>query len=312
MRENKQFLSLAGEYLKQEGYVTRVSPSVEDRAVDMFAETDDKRYVIQIMTYNSRKPPIDCSTVKELHNAMLHYECQGAILLYKGYIKDEVVRMASQFGIRLIYFDPVLYEYALKNKKIDVQNFFPMDVFVTLEGYKNYYGSLEFQRDLLRYFHVSHGFNGRPYPWIGFVSHMSNPLRKEGCPSSLRENNFYFSFCLFFHNLQAQSIFILSGREMMDRFHAETGVPMISCGLGGVMHPAHVLLEAGLLPHGAEIPEYIKMIDKILPAIKAQVEELKAYGDIDKLYSYMKEEIIRFRQRLESGRPHPTYLIEAI
>ena len=46
MRENKQFLSLAGEYLKQEGYVTRVSPSVEDRAVDMFAETDDKRYVI--------------------------------------------------------------------------------------------------------------------------------------------------------------------------------------------------------------------------------------------------------------------------
>lgn len=312
MRENKQFLSLAGEYLKQEGYVTSVSSSVDDRVVDMFAETDGKRYVIQIKTYNGLYFPIDCSMVKELHNAMLHYECQGAILLYNGYIKDEVVRMASQFDIRLIYFDPVLYEYALKNKKIDVQNFFPMDVFVTLEGYKNYYGSLEFQRDLLRYFHVSHGFNGRPYPWIGFVSHMSNPLRKEGCPSSLRENNFYFSFCLFFHNLQAQSIFILSGREMMDRFHAETGVPMISCGLGGVMHPAHVLLEAGLLPHGAEIPEYIKMIDKILPAIKAQVEELKAYGDIDKLYSYMKEEIIRFRQRLESGRPHPTYLIEAI
>jgi hypothetical protein len=105
---------------------------------------------------------------------------------------------------------------------------------------------------------------------------------------------------------------MLSGREMMDRFHAETGVPMISCGLGGVMHPAHVLLEAGLLPHGAEIPAYIKMIDEILPVIKAQVEELKAYGDTDKLYSYMKEEIIRFRNRLESGRPHPTYLIEGI
>lgn len=187
-----------------------------------------------------------------------------------------------------------------------------MYVYTTLEGYKNYYGSFEFQRDLLRYFKVSRGFDGRPYPWIGFVIHMSNPPRKEGCPSTIRENNFYFSFCLFFHSLQAQSIFILSGRDVMDRFHAETLVPMIVCGMGGVMHPAHILLEAGLLPYGAEIPEYIKMIDKILPAIKAQVEELKAYGDTDKLYSYMMEEIIRFRNRLESGRPHPTYLIEGI
>lgn len=79
-----------------------------------------------------------------------------------------------------------------------------------------------------------------------------------------------------------------------------------------MMHPAHVLLEAGLLPHGAEIPAYIKMIDEILPAIYAQVEELKAYGDTDKLYSFIREEIMRFRQRLETGRPHPTYLIEGI
>jgi hypothetical protein len=78
------------------------------------------------------------------------------------------------------------------------------------------------------------------------------------------------------------------------------------------MHPAHVLLEAGLLPHGAEIPAYIEMIDEILPAIYAQVEELKAYGDPDKLYSFIREEIMRFRQRLETGRPHPTYLIEGI
>ena len=55
-----------------------------------------------------------------------------------------------------------------------------------------------------------------------------------------------------------------SGREMMDRFHAETGVPMISCGLGGIMHPAHVLFEAGLLPHGAKVPAYINMIDIII------------------------------------------------
>ena len=99
MRENKQFLSLAGEYLKQEGYVTSVSPSVDDKVVDMFAEADDKRYVVQAKTYDSCTPPIDCSTLIELHNAMQRYECQGAILLYCGYIKDEVVQMVSQLCI---------------------------------------------------------------------------------------------------------------------------------------------------------------------------------------------------------------------
>ena len=183
---------------------------------------------------------------------------------------------------------------------------------ITLDGYRQYYGSLEFQRDLMGYFSVSRGFAGRPYPWIGFAEPRFNPPRLEGCPSSSREKNFYFSFCLFFHNLQAQSIFILSGRKMMDRFHAETGVPMISCGLGGIMHPAHVLLEAGLLPHGAEVPAYINMIDIIFPVIRAQVEELKAYADVEKLYAFIINEILKFRQRLEKGESHPTYLVEGI
>ena len=87
---------------------------------------------------------------------------------------------------------------------------------------------------------------------------------------------------------------------------------MISCGLGGIMHPAHVLLEASLLPHGAEVPAYINMIDIIFPAIRAQVEELKAYADVEKLYTLIKNEILRFRQRLEQGEPHPTHLVEGI
>ena len=186
------------------------------------------------------------------------------------------------------------------------------EVNITLEGYKSYYGSTEFQRDLMGYFKVTTSCTTPQYPCIGFASRFNNPPRVEGCPSSFREKNFYFSFCLFFHNLQAQSIFILSGRKMMDRFHAETGVPMISCGLGGVMHPAHVLLEAGLLPQGDEIPVYIKMIDTIIPAIYPQIAELKAYADIEQLYSFVENEIMKFRQRLENGEPQPTHLVEHI
>ena len=187
-----------------------------------------------------------------------------------------------------------------------------MNLNITLEGYINYYGSPEYQDDLKRYFKVEKSYTRPQYNWIGFASSQPNPPRVEGCPSSSREKNFYFSFCLFFRNLQAQGIYILSGRKMMNRFHAETGVPMISCGMGGVMHPAHVLFEAGLLPQGEEILEYIKMIDVIMPAIYPQIAELKAYADIEELYSLVENEILRFRHRLEKGEPHPTHLAEHI
>jgi hypothetical protein len=178
-----------------------------------------------------------------------------------------------------------------------------------IEEYKNYYGNEEFQNDLMRYFKVTSRKTNPPYPFIAFVAHEFNPYRIEGCPSSSRDKNFYFSFCLFFHALQAQGIRILSGEEMMIKFHAETGVPMISCGMGGLMHPAHMLQEAGLLPEGAEIPLYISMIDVILPAIRSQVEELSAYSDVEKLHSFIKKEVMKFRQRLEEREPHPSYLI---
>jgi hypothetical protein len=42
------------------------------------------------------------------------------------------------------------------------------------------------------------------------------------------------------------------------------------------------------------------------------VEELKAYADVEKLYTFIINEILKFRQRLEKGESHPTYLVEGI
>lgn len=180
-------------------------------------------------------------------------------------------------------------------------------VFHTVD-YKNYYDSSEFQHDLKRYFKVTSSKTNPTYPFIAHVATSFNPSRIEGCPSSSREKNFYFSFCLFLYALQAQGIYKLSGREMMEKFHAETGVPMISCGMGGLMHPAHMLQEGGLLPEGAEIPTYANMIDVILPVIRSQIEELSAYSDVEALYSFVVEEVASFRQRLEKGEPQPNYI----
>lgn len=182
----------------------------------------------------------------------------------------------------------------------------------TIDNYRNYYGSLEFQRDLMSWFDIWQSSTTPKFPFIRFASDFRNPHPRPSNPSSTREKSFYFSFCVFLHCLQAQAIFKLSGREMMYRFHSETGVPQISCGLGGIMHPAHILYEADLLPKGAEIEVYIKMIDIILPAVRPQVEELGKYGSTEGLYKILEEEILAFRQRLQSGEAQPTHFVERI
>lgn len=178
----------------------------------------------------------------------------------------------------------------------------------TIDGYKSYYGSLEFQNDLLSWFKVEKN-RTLNIPWIGIDFRHGNPNRISSMPSQTREKSFYFSFCIFLHTLQAQAINKVSGEEMMNKFHAETGVPMVSCGLGGIMHPSHILKEAELLPEGPEIPAYIEMIDTIMPAIRPQIEELDKYAQTDKLYTIIEEETMAFRDRLEKGLEHPSYFI---
>lgn len=180
----------------------------------------------------------------------------------------------------------------------------------TIEGYKNYYASLGFQRDLMSWFKCVKSSTRPSFPLIMYAARHGNPDRVFGMPSQTRENSFYFSFCVFLYALQAQAICKLSGKDMMYRFHAETGVPMISCGLGGIMHPSHILYEAELLPEGAEVPAYIEMIDTIMPAIKPQIDELGEYAPIDNLYSIIKKEISDFRDRLANGEKHPLAFLE--
>lgn len=181
---------------------------------------------------------------------------------------------------------------------------------ITIEGYKNYYASLDFQRDLLSWFKVVKSGTRPRFPLILSAIRRGNPDRVSGMPSQTRENSFYFSFCIFLLTLQAQAICTISGRETMYKFHAETGVPMISCGLGGIMHPSHILEEAELLPKGAEVPAYIEMIDTIMPAIRHQIEELDRYAPIETLYSIIEEEIVAFRDRLKKGETHPSQFLE--
>lgn len=189
-----------------------------------------------------------------------------------------------------------------------------MKSYATLDGYKNYYGSAEFQLDLIKWFKITMSSTNPQFPIILFADKRN---LMTGMPSSTREKSFYFSFCIFLHALQAQAICKLSGSKVMESFHLKTNVPMISCGLGGLMHPAHILLESDLYPIGAEVTAYYEMIDIIKPAIRQQINELSEFASVDKLYDIVYNEVYKFQESLKNTKRNinslyseiPTYFL---
>ena len=162
--QQKKMEMFTGEFLKQEGYVTKVLLSEGNLGVDMFAEKNGKLCALQVKLCDDCKTPISPEMLMELFGAMHYYGSQEAMFVYNGYINDEVTNVARKLGIQLIYFDPLQYvnsssedttDSSLSGSAINSAN--ELEVNITLNGYKRYYGSLEFQRDLMRYFNVSRG-----------------------------------------------------------------------------------------------------------------------------------------------------------
>lgn len=83
MRRHRRFEFLAGEYLKQEGYQTEVTQGTADWGVDVFAEKDGIKYVVQAKMYGDCKTKINRSMMMELYGVMHYFDCQGAILIYR-------------------------------------------------------------------------------------------------------------------------------------------------------------------------------------------------------------------------------------
>ena len=125
MRRHRRFEFLAGEYLKQGGYDTEVTPGVADWGVDVFAEKDGKRYAVQAKMYGDCKTKITRSMMMELFGVTHYFDCQGAMLIYNGGIMDDAVEVVNKLGIQLIYLDQHQLEQLLPEADANV----PDDVF---------------------------------------------------------------------------------------------------------------------------------------------------------------------------------------
>ena len=122
MRRHRQFEFLAADYLKNEGYEVEVTQGVADWGVDVFAEKDGKRYVVQAKMYGDCKTKITRSMMMELYGVMHYFDCQGAMLIYNGGIMDDAIKVAEKLGIQLIYLDQHQLEQFLHESDADVSD----------------------------------------------------------------------------------------------------------------------------------------------------------------------------------------------
>ena len=119
MRRHRRFEFLAGEYLKQEGYQIEVTPGTADWGVDVFAEKDGKRYVVQAKMYGDCKTKINRSMMMELYGVMHFFDCTGAILIYNGGMMDDAKKVAKKLGIQLVYIDQHQLEQLTTQSSVD-------------------------------------------------------------------------------------------------------------------------------------------------------------------------------------------------
>ena len=122
MRRPRRFEFLAGEYLKKEGYQTEVTQGSADWGVDVFAEKDGVKYVVQAKMYGDCKTKINRSMMMELFGVMHYFDCQGAMLIYNGGIMPDAVKVAQKLGIQLIYLDQHQLEQLLPETDTNVSD----------------------------------------------------------------------------------------------------------------------------------------------------------------------------------------------
>ena len=70
MKRHRRFEFLAGEYLKKEGFEIEVTQGVADWGVDVFAEKDGIKYVVQAKMYGDCKTKINRRVMMELYGVM--------------------------------------------------------------------------------------------------------------------------------------------------------------------------------------------------------------------------------------------------
>lgn len=125
----------------------------------------------------------------------------------------------------------------------DVSRDFPVDT----EAFVNYY-TRRFESDFRRFFDISNDFGDRSYPFVLEMTCDQTNLQRRSMVWDDLNHYYMFSAAMFYMSMCTQIVGRLYGWHQMENFMRTSGWPMLSCGMGGLMHPIQVMWESELYP----------------------------------------------------------------
>ncbi len=118
---------------------------------------------------------------------------------------------------------------------------------VTTESFVSYYTG-RFESDLRRFFDISNDFGDRTYPFVLEMPCGVTNLSRKGMIWDDLNHYYMFSAAVFYMSMCTQIVGRLYGWHQMENFMRASQWPMLSCGMGGLMHPIQVMWESELYP----------------------------------------------------------------
>ena len=129
---------------------------------------------------------------------------------------------------------------------------------VDTETFVEYYTS-RFESDLRMFFDVTDDFGDCTYPFVLEMPCGVTNLRRRHMVWDDQNHCHMFSAAVFHMSMCTQIMGRLYGYHQMENFMRASGWPMLSCGMGGLMHPIQVMKESELCPRQSD-DSYIKTL----------------------------------------------------
>lgn len=144
------------------------------------------------------------------------------------------------------------------------------------QRFKDYYAT-SFSKDLAKWFKIDNHFGDKKLGFIGFADGHNVPNRPSRCSEV---DEYGFSVACFYTFLVPQIVALSTECfEAFYLFSQASGWPILSCGLGGFMSPAQILMEADLEPHSNERARYISMLKAVEEYFIQDVKKFLAGND---------------------------------
>lgn len=123
-----------------------------------------------------------------------------------------------------------------------------------LDDFKQYYANI-FRTDFNHYYDIAFCEERKVF----YTVICSAQSQRDYTP----DNYYFFALSTYFHSLFAQVLGEMVGKDAMHDYFRSSGLPMMNCTNGGMLHPIQVILESDLCPYAPETDDFLFVLAQV-------------------------------------------------